>query len=64
MRVACDTPLGIEFATLQSKGNGVLVVERIVEAFATARGWKPDECELLVVDDAVTGRQIWTQHTP
>lgn len=66
MRVACDTPLGVEFTTLEAKGKGLLIVERIVEAFAKARGWKPDECEPLTIVDEDTQRLMWTHndHAP
>ena len=59
MYVACDTPLGVQLATLEAKGNGVIVTERCVERFAELHGWTPDECELLTIVDAATGRLMW-----
>lgn len=59
MRVACDTPLGVEFVTLEAAGKGFLVTERLVEKFAEARKWRPDECELLLVTNEDTGHLMW-----
>lgn len=64
MKVACDTPHGVEFAFIEAKGKGVLILERIVEKFAEARGWKPGECEPLMISDALTGRQMWAHDRP
>lgn len=58
--VSCDGPLGIEFLSMRTKGKGVvLTVERIIEAFAEAKGYKPEECELIQVVDEISGRLIW-----
>lgn len=58
LQVACDTPLGVEIVTLKRAGRGVLIVERLVEKFAEAKGLKPEECELVSVS-YTDGAVLW-----